>query len=44
MCKDVDVAIARLVTGLYWTVTVSSSVDPLLAVDSLSLTDVDMPD
>jgi len=31
---------ARLVTGLYWTVAILSSVDAPLAVDLLSLTDV----
>ena len=33
----------RLVTGLYWMVTVLS-VDVPLALDLLSLTDVDLPD
>ena len=33
----------RLVTGLYWMVAVLYSVDPSLAVDSLSFTDVYLP-
>ena len=41
MCKSV--VVSKTVTGLYWTVAVLSSVDALLAADSLPLTDVDMP-
>ena len=33
-----------LATHVYWTVAVLSSVDAPLAVDSLSLTDVELPD
>ena len=44
LCKCLFDLPARLVTGLHWMVAVLLLVDASLAVDSLSLTDVDLTD